>query len=413
VSQQGAEPQGGKSPFVWVVLAVVFIVLVLAFWAVWRQPILTVYREVRLGELWALSFVDGSVEPIRAWLEEHQGESLTGEQVELLAVDVGHRVRWIAAAFAICWVVFLFRLPQNSLYRRHTLETFLRVQVHNFPILMPIVRTDPTVRTREPGTVPARLGGTWEEALQPAEWLGYYQVPVLKGKVDAEIAAARMAEQLGKPWSGPGQLAPHALALFVALCIQGARKRDEARAFAGELAGCWWPKKGFRPSRAVLKKIKAVLSDPAMVNPALEIARQHHWTNVVFLRLILWARERAGNFASSQFVWLRPVDRTLWYVVNGAGRQPFWVEAAGVKAHFDAEMAHGYRALARARREIAEAGGATSPELIDRGADPEASLDFVASRIEEPAVSAAVEALQAWIVANNPRIPRSNQPAGK
>lgn len=69
--------------------------------------------------------------------------------------------------------------------------------------------------------------------------------------------------------------------------------------------------------------------------------RQHAWLNVTMLAILLHARRR-GTLITPDFIWLRPIDRTLFYTMNSAGRQntnhatPF-PEACGVFAHYFVE----------------------------------------------------------------------------
>ena len=48
-----------------------------------------------------------------------------------------------------------------------------------------------------------------------------------------------------------------------------------------------------------------------------------------------------GVLATSEFVWLKPLDRQLWYVLNDMGRQTPSIESAGVFAHLAAEKKFG------------------------------------------------------------------------
>jgi hypothetical protein len=59
-----------------------------------------------------------------------------------------------------------------------------------------------------------------------------------------------------------------------------------------------------------------------------------------------------GVLASAQFLWLRGVDRELWYACNNLGRRTFHSEGAGALAHFMAEDAAG-KALPIPRLETA------------------------------------------------------------
>ena len=44
-----------------------------------------------------------------------------------------------------------------------------------------------------------------------------------------------------------------------------------------------------------------------------------------------------GVLASAEFLWLKPVDRRMWYMLNCVGRQTAVAEIAGLFAHWQAE----------------------------------------------------------------------------
>ena len=54
------------------------------------------------------------------------------------------------------------------------------------------------------------------------------------------------------------------------------------------------------------------------------------------MALITRARKK-GVLASSQFLWLRPLDRPLWYAVHQCGGRAAWAEAFAAWAHYSAE----------------------------------------------------------------------------
>lgn len=55
-----------------------------------------------------------------------------------------------------------------------------------------------------------------------------------------------------------------------------------------------------------------------------------------FMALLYRARQK-GVLASSQFLWLRPLDRPLWYALNQCGGRAAWAEGFAPWAHYTAE----------------------------------------------------------------------------
>ena len=54
--------------------------------------------------------------------------------------------------------------------------------------------------------------------------------------------------------------------------------------------------------------------------------------------LLIAVRREHGVVASAEFLWLKTIDRDLWYALNGAGRRQFHVESAGVFAHYHKQL---------------------------------------------------------------------------
>lgn len=389
-----------------VLLAVVFAVIA---WAVIRDPFLILYRGLRIGEAAVLGLFDPKAAQIRDWLLVHPASSLTMEHVKLLAEDIGKPWRWLTVVTCVgCAAGMMMGRSDGKISRSFTLKSFIEAQAAQFPILTPLLHSSPEGQARAPGSVPVEVEGTWEEALQPHEWAAYHGVLVRDGVVDQAAAAARFAAQLGPAWAGAAGLPRHVTAFMAVLALHGAQKRDEARALAGEIAQCWRPRRGLVLPSRLAKRIGRVLADPAIGEPALALAAEHHFRHSALYRVITWARERGGNLASSNFIWLRLEDRTLWYVLNGVGRKPCWAEAAGVRAHFDAEMLPLRLAEVR-RRRAKDATGSSSPEVSAQGDAPA----LRAHPLDEPAVEAAVAALQEWITQVKPDIPRGRGAAAK
>lgn len=84
---------------------------------------------------------------------------------------------------------------------------------------------------------------------------------------------------------------------------------------------------------ALLSKIEKALHTSRLQG----LVRQHGvWTNMVLLAIYEDAR-RKGVLPTAEFIWLKPVNRTLFYLLNNVGRRTAWPEIAGPWAHYQAE----------------------------------------------------------------------------
>ena len=70
--------------------------------------------------------------------------------------------------------------------------------------------------------------------------------------------------------------------------------------------------------------------------PVQEILQRHAYVSTVMAAMLEAARSD-GVQASADFLWLKPLDRRMWYTLNTVGRQTPFVEVAGIFAHWVAE----------------------------------------------------------------------------
>lgn len=230
--------------------------------------------------------------------------------------------------------------PGTQYVEIFSLDRFINHQAKAFKIISPFVKFNPSNQPpRAPGSpVPVELP-IFAEALGPEEWLAYEQIPIPDGKIDQTSAFNSFTKQLGKRWRGPKHLAPHQQILLAIFCIKSARERDRCDEMLSRLATCWSHDKGLQLSKdpSLLKEAKKILRSKKIAQPVLKKCAQHGWQTTALLRALLEARDNGGVLASSQFVWLRAHDRTLWYPLNNLGRQSSHMEAIGAMAHFRVE----------------------------------------------------------------------------
>lgn len=333
-----------------ILLILVVMGVVWLFWYFFRTEIVEAMRAVRLFELWVIGhFANKVVMPdgttatpqsLAAWLRSNSAQNLSwDEMVAVSKIIVPQFVRYPTAIFLVVLAAIGYKFaPRRKLRRVHTLEDLINVQAAAWPVIAPITKLNPaTGPQRTVGdAVPVRLP-PFAEALTPEEFVAFHHIPVERRMIDREAAARAFTRQLGPRWQGWNKLPLHYQALGAVLTIKGARKRNDADELLGELAMAWDPKTGLQPSAKLRAKIKSILNDPKMGADSAKVMASHAFAVPGMFRLLIWARERGGVLAPATFLWLRAVDRNLWYPLNNAGRRTFNPEAAGAAAHYYAE----------------------------------------------------------------------------
>nr|6EXA_A Chain A, IcmP (DotM) [Legionella pneumophila subsp. pneumophila str. Philadelphia 1]6EXA_B Chain B, IcmP (DotM) [Legionella pneumophila subsp. pneumophila str. Philadelphia 1] len=194
--------------------------------------------------------------------------------------------------------------------------------------------------------------GPWAMALTPMEFARKYNLlrkddALLDNPVPGEEMTAGIEEgdakrvftmQLGPYWDGFERCSPQAYALSAVFMARMNRDRDAANNILKVLDKTFVDgKPDFSVARPVMKKYQ----NSELVQ---EVVAKHAYVLTVIASLLEAARED-GVVPSSEFLWLKPVDRRLWYMLNCVGRQTPYSEVAGPFAHWKAEKEMGRRSL--------------------------------------------------------------------
>ena len=272
---------------------------------------------------------------------------------------------WIRWPFLLLLVLFgvasIFMGRVSGLVRRFNMESLLKNNAESFPCLRPVVG-----RGKYLLSPTSYDSGLWRIARTPVQFalehgllLDEQGTPftpeqALKNglpstalpawghaRLDEEKARAVLTEQLGKPYEGDKGFSPcrHALAAAFLAYADGDKKGCIALLDAVSLS---YTEENGQASCPVLKddnfvsKLKkqwechsSVLSEKCLT---IHAAYELPW----FMALLCRARQK-GVLGTSQFLWLRPLDRPLWYALNQCGGRAAWAEAFAAWAHYQAE----------------------------------------------------------------------------
>jgi hypothetical protein len=184
-------------------------------------------------------------------------------------------------------------------------------------------------------------------ARTPAEWLRDNSISVTE-KLGLDETAARSAfeAQLGVAWTGLHTAGYYVktLAVLAALGRRRYRGRDNMAGTIARLHAAG----GDDVEKKCLELIEPLLKDERFCATINRVMGKHAYANTAMVAIFgwggplrSWGGGKSGIFASSSFLWLRSVDRTLWYALNNVGRRAFHIEGAGVVSHFFAERLAG------------------------------------------------------------------------
>lgn len=349
--QQGpGQEDKGSYGLLWGIV-LVFVVGGLIWWF-YSAQLKYGFLKVKYWEMSAISFfVDDPDLQTRTLFtqqafEEGTSNLLTMHEAGQLALVTGEYLRYPIGILLVLMAWFLYRGHATMRFNKsYNMDALARQEKGNWPQIAPVVELDLVKEdiNKGPWAVaqnPMQFSRKHKildlviEADKRAAWKseGIYQATLNK-----ERAAQVFAAQLGPLWVGAKQLPPHTRALFAALLLRAEHKPDDARALLAILSVS--AAKGALDCTEADEIIKKYGKNK-VVQRCLE---RHAYVMTVMAELLEIAR-LDGVFATADFIWLKPVDRRLWYILNCVGRQVAVCEIGGAHSHWLAEKQMG-RAL--------------------------------------------------------------------
>lgn len=344
---QQQQQQSGDNSMAPVWLTVLLFITLYLVWAGGHQYIVTLvfYINVLQAKL-VIFFVGGAQLTTQiSVMETIDPASVTWGQMMEYTRYVGNYVRYPILIILVFLAFFLYKSNVILKFRRaHDMRTLRAQEQYNWPAIMPIVKLD--LVSIDINT------GPWAMASSPMEFARKYQllkkndVLLDNSEPGQELTAGiRRGDakrvftlQLGPYWDGFERCPPHVRALAAVFMARMNRDRGSAVKLLESLDKSWTAgKPDYSLVTGVLRKYQAL-------DNVQEIVNKHAYLLTVMASLIQASRSD-GVVPSAEFLWLKPVDRRLWYMLNCVGRQTPFAEVSGPFAHWRAERVMGRRSL--------------------------------------------------------------------
>lgn len=346
----GAPPQSGQpdnsNAVLWITAAT--FVACGVIWFTFKRKIISAYFTLKLWEINFLGLFTHNLDDVRSWISTANPSSFTFEDVVKVGDAVGDylRIPFVILIFILAFVVFLGNTAR-VFKRAYNMRDLVQAEQKNWPQITPVSQLD-LIKTDIDK-------GPWAMAMTPMQFCKRYHLleehrrQAQEGmtrkewnRIDVTLrrgAANKIfALQLGPVWPGVAKLPPHTRALFACFA---ARYNSDTKAAADLFA---------QMSRTSLTKmdftgVDELLKKHANTKGVRKIVDSHAYLLTVMASMLEFARED-GVQAAADFLWLKPIDRRLWYMLNTVGRQTPFTEVAGPFAHWVAEKELGKRILA-------------------------------------------------------------------
>jgi len=342
--QQQQSGDNGMAP-VWII-----VLLFLVGYIVWREAHQYIVSFIFFFNIWQAKlvnlFIGGNVlaNEINI-MQTIDPRSVDWQQLMMLTTNVGEYIRYPVLLIFVGLAIWLYQSDITLKYRKvYTMKSLSGQEQYNWPAIMPVVKEDFIATDIN--------AGPWAMALSPMEFARKYNLLkkddiLLDKSVPGQemTAGVRRGDakrvftlQLGPYWDGFDRCPPQARALAAVFMARMNRDRESANLILSSLD------EDSKTGKMDYSIANSVIRKHQNAENVQEIISKHAYLLTVLASLLHASRDD-GVVPSSAFLWLKPIDRRLWYMLNCVGRQTPYSEVAGPFAHWKAENVMGRRSL--------------------------------------------------------------------
>lgn len=345
-SQSGQED--GSTGVLWAIAGLFVILGIL--WYVFKEQIIRSFLILKFWELKALGLFTNSpaVAQLKTLVQQAQSSSMNFDDMVLVGQLVGTYLR---IPFAIILValtcVIYFGNTVRAFRKTYSMKTLAVSEKGNWPQISPVLGLDLVKMDIDKGP--------WAMAMTPVQFCRKHNLVEEYRKQRSEGALRRHADkieamlrrgeankvfaiQLGPRWEGVNHLPPYARALFAAFAARINADTKPAMALFMQL------NRSSTARKLDFSGVDALLKKHENTKLVQKILQSHAYVLTVMAAMLVNAR-LDGVQATADFLWLKPLDRRLWYMLNTMGRQTPFVESAGPFAHYVAEREAGRKLI--------------------------------------------------------------------
>lgn len=344
-----------SSGMLWTVAAI--FVAIGAIWFGLKKYIVTFFLTIKLYEINFLELFGGVFNINPAFFEKLRTATtwaianptkITFNDLLNIGNTVGESLRYpfIAILFVLAVVVYFGNTAR--VYRRnYDMNELAKLEQVNWPQISPVINLNLLKTDIDKGP--------WAMAMTPMQFCKRHRLlqevrPQRKegmkreawDRIDVVLKRGEankiFALQLGQQWKGSQQLPPHIKGLFAVFAARINADSDKAAALIMQFSASAANKK------LNMAGVDELLKKHENTKIVQNIVQSHAYVFTVMASMLAAARED-GVQASADFLWLKPLDRRLWYTLNTVGRQTPFIEVAGIFAHWLAEKEAGKKLL--------------------------------------------------------------------
>lgn len=333
MSQQGNGKEAGVAGDFGAILmgAVLIMIGAYVFWRYQHENVVRLSILMREPVVALIGIFSDNAAAMAAKLGRIAPDEMVFESYKGMMIQTGGVVRWFYMPLIMVVVFYVFLNSFSSRFRkRHSMKTLVQQEKKIWPEISPVANLD--LISEDP------FKGKWAVSMSEREFARQYSLVREDGTIDRTAAAKVFATQMGPTWTGERNLEPHVRAIFAALCMRIGGDQKGALAALRKVAVGF----GETPPNPDYEWVDEAIAKHGGNELVKKTISRHAYVFTVMATLLQLAR-LDGVLASPMWIWLKPLDRRLFYALNCVGRYADFVEIAGLTAHWKMEKKLGMK----------------------------------------------------------------------
>lgn len=344
-----AAPQQGQSDnsagFLWITAAILIAIAII--WIRFKTNLVNFYFWIKLWEIKFLSLFTSQLAPTEHSILTADIKALSFQDVVNIGQDVGVYLRYPLVVVILLMAFLIFYGHSTRIFKRnYSMRDLVLTEKTNWPQITPVANLDliktnidqgPWAMALTPMQFCKRHHLLQEHRRQPQEGMTRKEWSRVEVSLKRGQANKVFALQLGPLWQGTEKLPPHLKALFAIFAARYNNDSKTAYDLLRQIAASSATKLDFSGADELCKKHEG--------SKGIQKVLANHAYVLTVMASMLEAARQDGVQAAADFLWLKPVDRRFWYMLNTVGRQTPFVEVAGPFAHWIAEKEIGRKLI--------------------------------------------------------------------
>ena len=305
------------------------LILIGLYW-VFKVEIIHFIFWLKFYELKFIALFAPHYDELINWVSTVSAGKVTTDDIYYLSKSIGVAIMYPAAFILIFLAVIAFLLHPEKKYRsRHSMTSLAKSLSSHFPSYQIISHVDLVNEDV--------CQGPWAMARTPVEFAKDYRLLIHTDKefiyrVNRNKAKIVFRSQMGQLWRGIDGLEVYEKFVFAVLAAYINYDRDTPEDMLEKV--CLSVTKETLLKRDLDFGAYSLLIDKYLDSEKVsKLCANHAYFHTLIASMLEEARA-TGIVANSAFLWLKPIDRSLWYTMNNIGRKAVFPDAAAVHAHW-------------------------------------------------------------------------------